>query len=85
MFRPGMAPSDLARIRDLLRALRRGPLTVQEIADELGIPALAVFKLVRELEDAGIEVERIEIETEAKGPKPTGLRVTVTALRDWLG
>lgn len=69
----------------VIQALRRGPLTPQQIAEQTGVHWRKVYRLVRALEQMGAQVERKEIEHEHPGPGPEGLRLTVSALREWLG
>jgi predicted ArsR family transcriptional regulator len=82
---PGEEPrSRLAEIRDVLRALRAGPVTPRQIAERAEISEPAAYRLIRELRAAGAPIEAGEVQGEAGRPTTT-YRLTLDGLRQWIG
>lgn len=70
----------------VLRALRSGPITVQQVADATGIHWRKVYRIVHELDRIGAPLK--ESEGERINPSrraPAAYAITVDGLREWLG
>jgi DNA-binding IclR family transcriptional regulator len=76
--------TDIARVLDVLRQLRRGG-TLAQIADRAAVPYYVARRLVEKLEAAGLELERKPEVREGPGGRADEIRLTVEALRERVG
>jgi predicted DNA-binding transcriptional regulator YafY len=70
----------------VLRALRRGPVTVLQVAESTGIHWRKVYRIVHDLDVLGAPLK--ESEGDRINPSrraPTAYALTVDGLREWLG
>lgn len=79
------ASYDLSHVAAVLRQLRAGPVTVPQIVERTGIERRAVSRMIAALEQAGAPIVSEQLELEGPGRPPTGLKLTVAGLREWLG
>lgn len=68
----------------VLRALRRGPSTIAELADATDVHWRAVYRIVHQLRDLGAPLKETVRES-GRGVAPTAYALTVDGLREWLG
>jgi hypothetical protein len=78
--------ADLAHVAAVIRALRRGPVTIAAVAAETKLSQQVVYRIVGQLEQAGAPIVRGELESTEVGGRPAAtLRLTAAGLREWLG
>ena len=80
----------MARLADfvaVIRVLRTGPVSVSEIAKATKIRARTVYRLLKDLEDAGARLQKRDAEFVRVGPggsAATLYTLTAAALDEWL-
>jgi predicted DNA-binding transcriptional regulator YafY len=78
----------LADFVAVIRVLRTGPVSVAEIAKATKIRARTVYRLLKDLEDAGARLQKRDAEFERVGrggSAATLFTLTTAALDEWLG
>jgi predicted ArsR family transcriptional regulator len=78
------AASDLIGVRDVLRALRRGPVTIAQIAKKTKLSAGAVYRMIGKLEVAGVPLIKTTAAWEGRGMPPSEYTLTAEALIEWI-
>lgn len=85
---PNTSQSD-SRVGDtiaVLRALRGGPTTVQQVADATGIHWRKVYRIVGDLCRLGAPIKQSDGDPFPGGGRvPIAYALTVDGLREWLG
>lgn len=75
--------ADLVATVAVIRAIRRGPVTIAQIAASTKLSQQVVYRLVKQLEAAGAPLERGELAGDDGRPAAT-LRLTGAGVRRWL-